>query len=293
MNVFFSIIIPTYNRAEFITATIQSVLNQTFADFEILVVDDGSTDPTEDIVSAISDKRVRYFKKENEERSIARNFGVKQALGNYVGFLDSDDKFYPDHLQKAYALVKSNEFPEVAHLGFEIINTTGKITARNKALDENIPKRMLDENILCVNTIFIRRDIALQFPFPHHHLAVISEDWCLFMKLIARFPVYYDNSVTCAILEHDQRSLRSIDPDKLIASTFIMFDELKKDPVFLKRFKNKVGYFFSNQLTFVSLVLALSKNRKYDSLKFLIQAVRYDAKVIVRKRFLAAIRHLV
>jgi glycosyltransferase involved in cell wall biosynthesis len=79
----FSIIIPTYNRAAFITKAISSVLSQSVENFELIVVDDGSTDNTASIVAKIQDHRLRYFKKENRERAAARNFGIKQSAGNW------------------------------------------------------------------------------------------------------------------------------------------------------------------------------------------------------------------
>ena len=112
------------------------------------------------------------------------------------------------------------------------------------------------------------------------------------MRLVARFPVHYDNVITCGIIEHDQRSLRNIDPDKLIASTNIILDELKRDSVFIEKFKDKVDYFFSNQVIFVAMVLSLTKKRKLDAIRFLIRSVRYDFSVVVRRQFLAAVKNL-
>lgn len=93
---FFSVIIPTYNRSNFIVATITSVLEQNFEDFEVLVIDDGSTDNTKEIIERIlqKDKRVKYFYKTNAERGAARNFGVQESNGKFLIFLDSDDLFY-------------------------------------------------------------------------------------------------------------------------------------------------------------------------------------------------------
>src|SRR5687767_9278561 len=98
MSPVFSIVIPTYNRAHLIKKTIESVLAQDFADFELLVVDDGSKDDTESVVSSFTDKRVHYFKKQNGERGAARNFGAARAKGSYLNFFDSDDLLYRNHL---------------------------------------------------------------------------------------------------------------------------------------------------------------------------------------------------
>ena len=89
-----SVIIPTYNRADFIEKAIQSVLNQTYSNFEIIVVDDGSTDSSAQIIQKLAEKdhRIRYYKLEvNSGVSIARNTGISLVRGKYIAFLDSDD----------------------------------------------------------------------------------------------------------------------------------------------------------------------------------------------------------
>jgi len=96
---FFSIIIPLYNKEKFIENTIQSVLKQTFQDFEIIIVNDGSTDKSEEKVFHFKDDRIRYFSKKNEGVSQTRNFGLAEANADFVTFLDADDYWYPDFLE--------------------------------------------------------------------------------------------------------------------------------------------------------------------------------------------------
>ena len=89
-----SVIIPTFNRAHLIGRAIKSVLNQTYQDFEIIVIDDGSTDNTGEIIRSFTDKRIKYIKKykKNKGISVARNIGIKVARGKYIALLDSDDE---------------------------------------------------------------------------------------------------------------------------------------------------------------------------------------------------------
>ncbi|HUW18476.1 MAG TPA: glycosyltransferase family A protein [Sedimentisphaerales bacterium] len=94
-----SVIIPTYNRSRLLRGALASVLNQSIADFEVLVVDDGSDDDTASVIQRISDKRVRYFRKDNGGLSSARNFGLTNCTGEYVALLDDDDLFPPDYLK--------------------------------------------------------------------------------------------------------------------------------------------------------------------------------------------------
>jgi len=97
-NIIFSVVIPTYNRADRLRDTLQSVLEQSFGDLEIIVVDDGSTDDTESACHAIDDSRIRYIRQENAGPAAARNTGVSNARGDYIAYLDSDDRWHPDYL---------------------------------------------------------------------------------------------------------------------------------------------------------------------------------------------------
>jgi glycosyltransferase involved in cell wall biosynthesis len=97
---FFSIIIPLYNKENFIKNTIQSVLSQTFADYEIIVVNDGSTDESEAIVRRFNDEKIQIFNQKNQGVSAARNFGIEKSKGKLIAFMDADDFWLPNHLQE-------------------------------------------------------------------------------------------------------------------------------------------------------------------------------------------------
>src|SRR4030067_3517077 len=96
-----SVIIPTYNRRNLLEITIQSVLAQTIKNFEIIIVDDGSTDGTRDFVRSIQDKRIIYlYRKNSGLPAVARNIGILKATGRFIAFLDSDDLWVPEKLER-------------------------------------------------------------------------------------------------------------------------------------------------------------------------------------------------
>ncbi|KFF06167.1 glycosyltransferase family 2 protein [Flavobacterium reichenbachii] len=107
---FFSIIIPLYNKENFIKNTIQSVLEQTFGDFEIIVINDGSTDKSEEKILQFEDLRISYFSTENNGVSAARNYGITKASASYITFLDADDYWRPIFLEAMLQNIK--RFPE-------------------------------------------------------------------------------------------------------------------------------------------------------------------------------------
>ena len=121
-----SVIIPTYNNASVVKEAIQSVLEQTLSDYEIIVVDDGSTDNTREVVRSFSDKRIRYVYQENRGRSSARNHAIGLAQGEYVAFLDSDDLFMPTKLEKQVACMEKNPNVLLSHTSYIRVNAGGE-----------------------------------------------------------------------------------------------------------------------------------------------------------------------
>lgn len=109
MNIFFSIIIPLYNKEEYIESTISSVLKQSYTNFEIIIVDDGSTDKSLQIVKNINDSRIILFTKKNGGVSSARNFGIAKSKGEYICFLDSDDIWTENYLKEINKIISKDK----------------------------------------------------------------------------------------------------------------------------------------------------------------------------------------
>jgi glycosyltransferase involved in cell wall biosynthesis len=115
----FSVVIPLYNKARQIENTIRSVLAQDFQDFEIIVVDDGSTDGGSDLIIPINDTRIRLVFQVNAGVSAARNFGVHESSAEYIAFLDADDEWYPWHLEEIDKLIRNFQFKVFQKIALE------------------------------------------------------------------------------------------------------------------------------------------------------------------------------
>ena len=118
-----SVVIPTYNHAHFVGAAIQSVLNQTYREFEIIVVDDGSTDDTRSIVAQFRDQ-VRYIWQENQGLSAARNSGIRAANGEFIALLDADDMYEPAFLSKLISQLEANPDGDAVYCGYQFVDAT-------------------------------------------------------------------------------------------------------------------------------------------------------------------------
>ena len=128
----FSVVIPTYNRADKVCRALKSVLNQSFVDFEILVMDDGSTDNTCEVVKGFTDPRIKYEWAENFGGPAApRNRGLRLAQGKYVAFLDSDDWWMPNKLEESLVILEQG-FDLIYHDLFIAKKTDQKLFFRRK-----------------------------------------------------------------------------------------------------------------------------------------------------------------
>lgn len=104
-----SVVIPLYNKGAFIRRALNSVFTQTFEDYEVIVVDDGSTDDGPNIVASFDAIRLRVIRQENSGPGATRNRGINNALGEYIAFLDADDEWLPDYLEKSYRILEGNQ----------------------------------------------------------------------------------------------------------------------------------------------------------------------------------------
>ena len=128
-----SVIIPTYNTAKWLEQSIDSVLCQTFTDYELILVDDGSTDDTSSIVKNFDDKRIRYFYKANGGLAGARNMGLGKAKGEYIAFLDSDDLWPESYLEVMVSVLDEASDYGLAYTAMTVTYPDGTVTKHFRA----------------------------------------------------------------------------------------------------------------------------------------------------------------
>lgn len=292
-NVRFSIIIPTYNRAFFIPRAIESVLSQSYSNFELIIVDDGSTDNTDDVVKQFKDPRITYHKKENEERGAARNTGTSIASGQYVNFFDSDDLLYPNHLEEALKTIEAYNNPEIFHLGYDIKTPEGLFLIKKNNFRGEIGPKLIGGNFLSCNGVFIRKDIAIELPFNEDRKLSAFEDWQLWLRISSRYPIHYSNTVTSTVINHSQRSVLLTKKDALLNREKLLISSLKEDAVFMSTFGDQLRILQANLSTYVSLHLALTREHKKEAVRYLIKGVKLNPMEVFKRRFLAILKHLI
>ncbi|WP_027420907.1 glycosyltransferase family 2 protein [Crocinitomix catalasitica] len=283
---FFTVIIPTYNRAHIIGETINSVINQSFQDFELLIIDDGSTDDTRATIATYTDNRIKYIYQENGERGKARNTGVKNAKGKYVFFLDSDDLIYPQHLQLAFDKLNALNLPAFFHSRYELLNNGEKKQVPSLSA-WNIKRRIEKQNLFACQ-FFLDRTVALEFPFSENRELKIGEDWLLVLQIAQNHELHISNKVTSAIVVHGERSMEVASTETILTSKDIMVAELQKN---LQIEAGIIRNVQAELLTLAALSASIENNKKL-AFKLWFKGIMRRSNQILRRRTLAIFKKI-
>jgi len=286
---FFSIIIPTYNRAHIIGKTIQSVINQEFKEWELIIIDDGGSDNTKSVIIDFNDIRIKYFWKKNEERGAARNYGVTKASGDYVFYLDSDDLIYNNHLIHAKEKLKTLNKPEFFHSRYEEVYPNK--TVQVEKLNQNTIWQTIQNKNKIGCPFFLRKDIALRFPFSENRDLKIGEDWLVVLKIGNEFKLNISNKVTMGVIQHGTRSMNILNYKDVLLSKNLIIEELSKhNSINFKKTIVNVDY----ELTSLAALSAALNNERWISLKTVVKLLfHYPIKTCKQRRTLAILKHLI
>ena len=207
-----SIILPTYNRADFIAEAIESAINQTFEDWELLIIDDGSTDNTAEIVSKyLKDKRIKYFKTKNRGTAAARNRGLKLATGEYTAFLDSDDLWNPAKLKKQVEILDTHPDIDLLFTSSIIKNKHGEeVLYHKKMLGYGLKGKVLIQSLLQDSISIMPTTVLLRWTKYHIYFdekLKRTEDTVFFMELGLLGAVFYGLQFPSAIINRGHNSI--------------------------------------------------------------------------------------
>ena len=225
LNMKISIIIPTYNRGNIISNSIKSVLNQTYKNLEIIIVDDGSTDNTKEEVDKIGDKKIIYIKLDkNLGAPNARNIGIKNSKGRYISFQDSDDIFYPDKLEKQI----NNIVNKNSNLDFCKINVIQNssysyyipnILQEKSILEGNIFNELISRgNFISTQAILVKKKFIEKYLFDPKMPRL--QDYDVILRMIPKVKISYTNEVLVDL--HLQNDSLTRSPIKLKQAIYML-----------------------------------------------------------------------
>ncbi len=285
-----SVVIPVYNGEKTIRETINSVLNQTFTDFEIVIINDGSQDATSEIITSIKDDRIKLFSYSNSGVSASRNRGIASACGEFIAFLDADDLWTSDKLEAQLKALQDNPQAAVAYSWTDYIDESGQflypgsyITLSGDVYAELLVKNFTENG----SNPLIRKDALLQIGGFDEALFG-PEDWDLFLRLAARYhfvavprpQILYRicaNSTSSNILRQEAQCL------KVIERAF------EQAPESIQHLKKQSLANLYQYLTFRVLEGTLERQKSLLAARFLWQAIYNDPSLLRQRTKLIAI----
>jgi len=277
----FSVLIPTHNRGPLILKTLETVFAQTYPNYEIIVVDDASTDDTEEILeSYIKSGRIRFIKHDrNYERAQARNTGMQHASGEFLTFLDSDDLMYRDNLEDAADHIKRNPDARLFHNLYQLVDESNRVLCNYRCPPLHDPLRAITGgNFLASIGVFIHREIYRSYEFDANPILTGSEDWDFWLRVVPHYPPGRIAKINNGVVQHSNRSTNQIQLSKLQKRFEYLLGKIGADPELAGIYKNYLPRLEAGSLLYMSTVANLTCQHT-AALEFLWQAARLDVRL--------------
>jgi glycosyltransferase involved in cell wall biosynthesis len=282
-----SVIIPVYNGEKTIFKTIESVLNQTFTNFELIVIDDGSQDSTLKVIDEISDPRMKVFSYPNAGVSASRNRGLAKATGEFISFLDADDLWTPDKLEAQFKALEENPQAAVAYSWSDWIDESGQflrpgghITVNGNAYTKLLLRDFVESGS---NPLIRRRALAKVGGFDES--LVHGEDWDLWLRLAACYE--FVTVPSSQILYRISPGSASFDVWKMEAGSLRIIERsFAQAPESLQKLKREVLGNRYKYLTLKAIEGPPSGGRGLAAARFFLQAVSNDPTWLRRTRLM-------
>jgi len=273
-----SILIPSYNAERFLPTSIKSALSGTYQDFEIIVIDDGSTDNTKGLVQSFIDLfpgKIRYFRQENKGLAVARNTGIIEAQGEYLALLDADDKWLPCRLQEGVRILDADASIGLVHGNITYIDINDKEISTPKRDPRFLNGYIFDNiflrkaHIACPTVLFRRICCAHAGMFDANLSRLGCEDRDLWLRISQKFKISYIDKVL-SYYRHTPQSM-SQDVDKMTKARLYVIDKYcpgNKDESLRNRALSKVYRDLGDEL--------LINNRHLEARYEYLKAVKFN-----------------
>ncbi len=289
---FFTVVIPTYNREKYIANTLESVLAQVYPHFEVIVVDNCSTDNTLEVLRPyVESERIKFIRNErNEERAFSRNVGMENAKGDYLTLLDSDDFMYPANLADAAKFAADNPSIKCFHNYYELLDGEGNVIYRYKLppLNDRLAAISGGNFMSCIGN-FMHRDVYRNYRFDITKDLTGGEDWEFWLRVLADHKVARIEKVNSGILQHVSRSINNQSLESMERGLKYMIEKLRGDPHLSTVYADHLNRIEANCLLYLNL-LANDGRMKEKARFFLLAAAKRDINVVFTVRFIRSLR---
>lgn len=237
---YFSVIIPVYNKERFLKNTLQSVLSQSFADFEVILIDDGSTDQSQKIIASYTDSRIHYFYQTNQGAAAARNFGITKAKAHYIAFLDADDYWYPECLMHFKSMIERFAHEPVFASAVEVENAKNILPAQYSIVKSQSPQIVnffdasLRESAICTSCAVFHKSVFERIGYFDTTLKN-GEDTDLWIRIGLEFNLVFSHEIMARYV-YDAQSLSRGSQHLAHKLNIKKFSEQEKVNLKLKKF---------------------------------------------------------
>jgi glycosyltransferase involved in cell wall biosynthesis len=279
-----SVIIPVYNGEKTIRETIESVLKQTFSDWELIIINDGSQDSTLEIVFSIQDTRLKVFSYPNAGLAASRNRGIAQASGEYISFIDADDLWTTDKLEAQLQVLQANPQAAVAYSWTKCIDEFGQVSRRGTQISVrgDVYKNLLVVNFLENGSNLLIRRQALNEVGSFDESINIVADWDMWLRLAARY--HFEAVSSPQILYRVSASSMSANVLRMEAESLQVieraFTQAPESVEHLKKYSLGNTYKY---LTYKAIEGPPERKKGLVAARFLWQAVRNDPALLRTK----------
>jgi glycosyltransferase involved in cell wall biosynthesis len=285
---FFSIVIPTYNRASLIPHTIESVRKQSYKHYEIIVVDNCSTDNTAEVLRPLYEAGIITFiqNDKNYERAHSRNVGFKNAKGDYVTLLDSDDILYPECLADANTYINDHPGARFFHCLYDLVNDEYKTVRRLQFPPVKNPyKALMEGNFISNIGVFYRKELVEKVQFDENRILTGVEDYDFVIRVLAETRLLGRiDKVNAGILLHPNRSVNFEQWDVTYARIQYFMNKQLGSPAFMDCYGPYAPVFVANLQLYLSNFSAV-RGRSARAFGFLAKAAGADFSIIFRRKF--------
>lgn len=255
-----SVIIPTYNRAKLLKRSIVSVLNQTYKNIEVIVVDDGSTDDTKEMIRKLNDKRIIYVFQNNSGACAARNNGIEHSNGEYISFQDSDDYWYPDKLISQYNNMCLHQSDiDICYMQLHHLNSN----------EEKIPNKIYNNifygNYISTQMILAKKDVFKHIRFDKN--LPRFQDWDIAIQFLIIYRYRLSITKKSLVLQYESANSISSNSSKALKAYTIIE---RKYNTYLSSHKYVYSRFLYNKACFIARKGSSKDAEKYFKKSFLL-----------------------
>ena len=280
-----SVIIPAYNAMCYLPDTLDNLLKQTYEDFEVIIVNDGSSDSIEQWFSQLQDRRIKLICQENQGAGIARNTGINNALGEYIAFLDADDIWEPTKLEKQVSILEDNPEVGLVYTWVEYVNETGQSTGRvlKHQVEGDVWEKLIESNLIeCSSVAMVRRICFDDVGIFDVNIGSFVEDWELWLRIASRFPFKVIKEVLVYYRQHSNSTSKNWQAMEK-GYKLVIEKAFSSAPNQLKYLQNK-SYAYAYFCLAWKPLQARSLNYK-TAIKFRGLAIKYYPRICLSKEF--------